>query len=658
MIKSKKIKVLIISILCILTITIGLSYGYYLLNKIQENNNIAGSKCFNLEFTNEKNAISLDNMYPISDEEGRKLTPYSFTITNTCDMLAGYTVNMEMLEGTTLNSKYLDVMVNNEEIKLLTNYELTNTVITGSTESRILAKGTLAYNDSVDYTVRFWMDKDVEDTESMNKIFKSKIVISATPSTWNPKDAGYDTLHDAILANEYQTTPADAISRIEAKGSPDLSKTAPIIKWQEKIGENITKQIIKPTSEAISTVPELSDLSQDEQYMYICTTKNFDSNTAKYTLSNCSLKDPTTLNYTGNVKYYFATESITYNQTNKKLYISRNNIAIAIYQITSAVKINNIQTTSDISYTANIYDLSCITLTETELESDKSDKGLYQALDDYGTTYYYRGNVANNNVYFAGYYWQIIRINGDDSIRIMYNGTEKNATGVDQSINGKTYQFSRNRNNPTFVGYMYGNQDATTYDEIHANITSSLIKNIIDTWYKINIIDNGYGNYVSSTVGFCGDRTLYSGDGISISKYSNFGAYGRYKNNTVQFICPNTEKDLYTTTDSDLGNKSLIYPVALITADELFFAGMSQKYINKLSWAYSTQNYFTMSPASFNATTGVAYEWYQNTDGLMYPYAWVSSQLSVRSVINLKSDVKIIGGIGTSNDPYVIDTSK
>ena len=63
MIKSKKIKVLIISILCILTITIGLSYGYYLLSKVQENNNIAGSKCFKLEFSNESEAINLSNMY-------------------------------------------------------------------------------------------------------------------------------------------------------------------------------------------------------------------------------------------------------------------------------------------------------------------------------------------------------------------------------------------------------------------------------------------------------------------------------------------------------------------------------------------------------------------------------------------------------------------
>lgn len=200
--QKKKVNMIVIVALVILTL-IGLSYGYFFIQKNQENNNVAGSKCFKLELSNESEAINLSNMYPISDEEGRKLTPYSFTITNTCDMLAGYTVNMEMLEGTTLNSKYLDVMVNNEEIKLLSTYEATDTVIANSTESRILTKGTLAYNDSVDYTVRFWMDKDVEDIESMNKLFKSKIVISATPSSWNPKDAGYDTIHDAILANEY-----------------------------------------------------------------------------------------------------------------------------------------------------------------------------------------------------------------------------------------------------------------------------------------------------------------------------------------------------------------------------------------------------------------------------------------------------------------------
>ena len=654
---KKKNSVLLIGLILILVLAMGLSYGYYLLNRVQENNNIVGSKCFNLEFTNEKNAINLDNMYPISDEEGRKLTPYSFTITNTCDMLAGYTVNMEMLEGTTLNSKYLDVMVNNEQIKLLTNYESTNTVITGSTESRILAKGTLAYNDSVDYTVRFWMDKDVEDMESMNKLFKSKIVISATPSSWNPKDAGYNTLHDAILANEYQTTPADAISKIEAKGEPNLSQTAPIIKWIEKTGETSTRRVSKPTADAISSVAQLKDLNADEQYMYVCTTKTFNSETARYSLDGCSLKDPTTLDYSGNTKYYYFEEYMAYNQTNSKLYVVRNTDNINVYLITGATKTTSTQTINGITYATYVYNLSCTTLTGTELETDKSDKGIYQGTDDYGTTYYYRGNVKNNIVKFAGFYWQIVRINGDGSIRLIYNGTEKNATGVKQSINNQTYQFNSLYNDPTYVGYMYGDKDGTTFAEVHNNTNNSTIKTAVDNWYKTNIADKGYGSYVSNAVGFCGDRTLHSGDGISTSTYSFFGAYGRYEKNVAQFTCPEPSRDLYTTTDSSIGNKALTYPVGLITYDELVFAGMDRRHINKLSWAYSTQHYWTMSPYAFDAPWSHAQEWRLDSAGFLLPWALVADSLDARPVINLKSDTLITGGIGTSSDPFVVDTN-
>ena len=39
--------------------------------------------------------------------------------------------------------------------------------------------------------------------------------------------------------------------------------------------------------------------------------------------------------------------------------------------------------------------------------------GIYAAEDDLGTSYYFRGNVQNNYVYFAKNWWQIIRINGD-----------------------------------------------------------------------------------------------------------------------------------------------------------------------------------------------------------------------------------------------------
>ena len=650
---KKKSKILVLSILCILTIIIGLSYGYYLLNRVQENNNIVWSKCFNLEFTNEKNAITLDNMYPISDEEGKKLTPYSFTITNICDMLANYTVNIEMLEGTTLNSKYLDVMINNEEIKLLSNYESTDTVMPSSTESKIIANGTLAYNDTIDYTLRFWMDKDVEDIDSMNKYFASKIVVTATPSTWNPKDAGYNTLHDAILANEYQTTPEIAKEKIASKQEVDLTNTAPIIKWVEKSGSSFTRQVKKPTADVISSVTQFSNLNADEQYMYVCTTKSFNSETARYSLGNCSLKDPTTLDYSGDTKYYYSIESMAYNQANSKMYVSRNNGDINVYQITGATKTTSTQSTNGITYAINVYNLSCITLTETELETDKSDKGLYQGTDDYGTTYYYRGNVKNNIVYFANIYWQIVRINGDGSVRLIYNGTKKNATGGNQSI--VTLKFNSKYNDPAYVGYMYGNHDATTFDEVHTNTNDSTIKSAVDSWYKTNIVDKGYSSYVSNAVGFCGDRTIYSGgDGVQTDKYTYFGAYGRHTKQTAQFTCQNKDRDLYTITESSIGNKALTYPVGLITYDELVFAGMDNRHINKLSWAYSSQHYWIMSPSHFDAALGNARGWMQNSAGYLGPWSSVVNAFGARPVINLKSDVKIIGGIGTSNDPYVI----
>ena len=655
--KKSKISIFIIGLVIVLT-SIGLSYAYWRFTFISDNANKGTSGCFNIELAEEKDEINLTNAYPITDAEGLKLKPYSFTLRNSCSIFAHYYVNLEMLEGTTLNSKFVATKINSDAITTLDSYKKATTTMSGSTEARTIAEGYLGAGDSIDYTISFWMDEDVTiNDDAMNKVFKSKIVTVSEPSSYSPVTAGYNKLGDAILANEYQTTPEIAKTKIASKQAVDLSQTAPIIKWVEKTGSQVTKQVIKPTAEAINSVIQLSDLNKNEQYMYICTTKSFNSETARYSLENCSLKDPTTLDYSGDTKYYYSYETMAYNQTNSKLYVSRNTGDVNVYQITSATKTTSTQSKSGITYDTNIYNLSCVTLTEMELETDKSDKGLYQGTDDYGTTYYYRGNVKNNIVQFAGFYWQIIRINGDGSIRLMYDGTVKNASGVQQSINSKTYQFNSKYNDPAYIGYMYGNPDGTTFDEVHTNTTSSTIKSTVDNWYKTNIIDNGYSSYVSTTVGFCGDRTLHSGDGISTSIYSYFGAYGRHSKQTAQFTCPEPSRDLYTTTDSSIGNKALTYPVGLITYDELIFAGMDNRHINKLSWVYSTQRYWTMSPSSFDAASGYAREWIQYSAGYLYHLAWVTGWHGVRPVINLKSDVKITGGIGTANDPFVVETN-
>ncbi len=638
---KKKNSVLLIGLILILVLVIGFSYGYYLLNRVQENNNVVGSKCFNLEFTNENNAINLDNMYPISDEEGRKLTPYSFTITNTCDMLAGYTVNMEMLEGTTLNSKYLDVMINNEEIKLLTNYESTNTVITGSTESRILVKGTLAYNDSVDYTVRFWMDKDVEDTESMNKLFKSKIVVSATPSSWNSKDAGYDTLHDAILANEYQTTPEIAIKKIKAKSAPDFSQTAPIIKWQENKEDYVTKEVIKLDENSIHSDDYTSNLTENDTLITLYQTKKFNSETGYYFLEDGTTVNPTNINFEEQHLYYL-NEFVSFYQDSQKFRSVTYNSDATVYEVVSATSKKGTVTLENKEYSAIVYTLKCIKLNKIDILSDKSDRGLYSALDDYGTTYYYRGNVVNNNVYFGGFYWKIIRINGDGSIRMIYNGQNNDESDYyGKFIGSSTYNDSVN--SKWYSGYMYGTNISTDSDGV-LNEVNSAIKDKIDDWYEANFENTIYKNYISDT-GFCNERSFNGNNFISSEK------------NIPSFNCLNSVNDLFTTQQSLIGNKALKYPIGLITYDELWSSGEKTGVVNNKGYLYNKFSYYTMTPSVYypsgNAVAIYSYNGEINSISTNYPY----SVFGVRPVINLKSDVKITGGIGTANDPYVVDAN-
>ena len=85
---------------------------------------------------------------------------------------------------------------------------------------------------------------------------------------------------------------------------------------------------------------------------------------------------------------------------------------------------------------------------------------LCKAKDAYGDSYYYRGNVTNNYVKFAGFYWRIVRINGDGTVRVIYDGTSAHATGDGSAdrIIGKS-AFNKDAYDNADVGYMYGNSD-------------------------------------------------------------------------------------------------------------------------------------------------------------------------------------------------------
>ncbi len=176
----------LIFILFLIISLIGVSFSYWRFGSIQNDKNIASSKCFKVNITNESDAITLTNMHPISDEEGLKSSSYSFTIENTCDTYAMYQVNLEdILDDTItkrLNNKYIKISLNDGTPKVLNTYQSVTPTINNADASFKLTSGSLSpkgsNNDSVNYNLKLWMDYDTPAIdEVMSATFKSKISV-------------------------------------------------------------------------------------------------------------------------------------------------------------------------------------------------------------------------------------------------------------------------------------------------------------------------------------------------------------------------------------------------------------------------------------------------------------------------------------------------
>ena len=275
---------------------------------------------------------------------------------------------------------------------------------------------------------------------------------------------------------------------------------------------------------------------------------------------------------------------------------------------------------------------------------------IYQAEDDDGTTYYFAGNTNDNWVYWAGFYWRIIRINGDGTIRLIYSG-EGSAQTTGSGTQIQTSAFNSSYNDNMYVGFKY------TSNNPHGTGTNSTILTALNNWYSSNLAS--YADDIDMNAGFCNDRTPYTnntgtasggGTGTTITYY---GAYIRLiTNKQPTFECENSS-DLFTVSSSNKGNKALQYPIGLITADEVAYAGGVHGQNNTSYYLYTNSNYWTMSPSSFNGAYAYVFLVYA-FGWLNYSNALVDGALGVRPVVNLKADVQISSGSGTSSNPYVI----
>ncbi len=299
-----------------------------------------------------------------------------------------------------------------------------------------------------------------------------------------------------------------------------------------------------------------------------------------------------------------------------------------------------------------------------------TDEGVYAMEDDYGTSYYYRGAVTNNYVKFGDFYWRIIRVNGDGSLRIIYDGAQGYANGTSDTgrLAYTNKAFNAQYTDAKYLGWMFGGAQgtsSTSKSQAQTNTTNSDIKTLVDSWYKTNIVDKNLGDKVADVI-FCNDRTTpgkaetgYSSD-TGLGYGSSNTAYGATARTNVwnteaskvqpRFTCPQ-KNDAFTVSDEVKGNGDLTYPVGFITADEIVAAG-SGKYGtgNSSYYLYKGSRYWSLSPSNMYSSCASVLVVYS---GGHLSYSNVYIGYAVAPVINLKAEyVQTMIGDGTINNPY------
>ena len=311
--------------------------------------------------------------------------------------------------------------------------------------------------------------------------------------------------------------------------------------------------------------------------------------------------------------------------------------------------------------------------------------GLYSTEDEDGTSYYYRGNVTNNNVQFGEYtsdyyvynyrskcfqsleacqeynsscsesnrvklasagdkmYWKIVRVNGDGSLRLIYNGTSTNPDNSDLSHSYAVGQtpYNLESNDPKYTGY--------TYD----NGTDSFIKKEVDTWYKNTL---GSSSYDSKVIGgrFCSDSSGYkpaSEYGFSGMDLNVFASFDRLGQSATNYAKPNAPV-LNCPSTSEIYGGSYRLKAGLITADELTLAGESIYVVGNsyLNPGDSEMYYWSMTPVVFDISNA-----YVLSELEALGYGDVDfDDFAVRPVINVTTENGFTSGDGTASSPYTI----
>ena len=640
---KKKLKLyygLLITVLCI----IGVSFAWFRLYLSQtENNTIASRTCFNTTLTEDTSKISLTDAFPISDEDGLKQTPFTFIIKNNCNSYVKVYITIdstyrESTDTSYLKDNYMKVNISPKGTTTSKSVILGSQTLTDLENNKkgyIIVSTGLKANEEKSYDLRIWMDSAVTIEQGLNKNWSGKIVVVSSASNKPAAPNGwYEAAEGTLLASLRNNT---------------------------EISEPITIPGTEVSAHTLDDVPtQTASVSSTYQAYYITYGTGWTANGTNFDLTGAAVTSDTYANsYSSLVGKCLPMSS---------LYFTTSDF--------SSSTAGTMKTTTNLNGVYYVVSATQNSFTYKEITSNKNttEALLASTVDDYGTSYYFRGAVKNNYVEFANKCWRIVRITGDGSVKIiLHNDNTAGAANPCSSANnstraafarysGTTYKsaFNTNKDDNAYVGFMYGTAGASDYASAHANTNKSTILTNLETWYNNNL--TAYESVIADTV-WCNDKTNVTDTNYDPwSKTPNGYGYGTnvtYYGATQRLVSASNSAGGTGPSLKCTGELSKINSkVGLITADELAYAGYAYAQNNTTTYLQenATDTYWwSLSPGYFYG--GIARVW--RVFGSFGDFAdfglnEVGSADGVRPSISLKSTTYATGN-GTSSSPFIIN---
>ena len=177
-IKNNK-KVIIISVAIILILLIGIAYAYLRTTLQGQEEYVIRAGTLDLVL-GEDNELTLERGIPIEDSEGISLNGFSFSLTNNGNIETDYTIYLDDIPLDEGESRIPDSSI---RYSLTRNDEVIgpkNLTTIGSDPNRRVDFGTIGIDETINYTLRIWIDYDATSEEAGGKTFKAKLRVVAT----------------------------------------------------------------------------------------------------------------------------------------------------------------------------------------------------------------------------------------------------------------------------------------------------------------------------------------------------------------------------------------------------------------------------------------------------------------------------------------------